>query len=115
MSLVDPKTENELIEALAGDLEKEAPVLQPLTDAAVPEEFRLEQGARLAVADLTAGLEPTQGSLFNDPIRDKRRKLQQVAMDIEAKFGEQRLTRATLVETKGETKGAGVFLPYRRH
>ena len=63
------------------------------------------RGARVrltgvAVTDLVHGFEPMQGSLFKDPIREKRQKLQKVAADIEAKFGEQGLTRATLIDPR---------------
>ena len=61
------------------------------------------KGARVrltgvAVSDLVHGFEPVQGTLFKDPIREKRQKLQKVTADIEAKFGEQGLTRATLLD-----------------
>jgi DNA polymerase IV len=61
------------------------------------------KGARVrltgvAVCDLVHGFEPVQGTLFKDPIREKRQKLQRVTADIEAKFGEQGLTRATLLD-----------------
>ncbi|MBI5511068.1 MAG: DNA polymerase IV [Deltaproteobacteria bacterium] len=50
----------------------------------------------VAVTDLaTAG--PAQRSLFPDPVAERRARLQKAAADIEAKFGEQGVTRATLL------------------
>ena len=49
----------------------------------------------VSVSDLATG--PTQASLFPDPERERRAKLQQLAHAVESRFGEGGLTRATLL------------------